>query len=173
VSLLTKDFEGFNMGNNMLSVICAGVILFTAILSINRAILHNYNAISESGMLIISSSIGQEIIEEANGKFFDEVLSVNPSSDLPNNFTAPDSLGKEYGENYPVFDDIDDYNGLTKIISTSSGKCSIAVKVGYVDSTNVEQWVNQKGFYKKMEINVFNEVMPNPIKFSYLFCFRK
>jgi len=161
------------MGNHMMFVIGAGVIFFTAVLSINSTLLHNYGLISESGILLTTSSIGQEIIEEAQGKLFDEILSVDPSPELPGYFTAPDSLGNENGEAYPLFDDIDDYNGFTKIVTTPSGNCSLVVKVGYVDSINIDQWVSQKGFYKKIEVNVFNDVVPNAVILSHLFCFRK
>ena len=161
------------MGNHLMFVIGAGVIFFMAVLSINRTILKNYEVITESGMLLTSSGIGEEIVEEANGKLFDEALSMPALIDFPNCFTAPDSLGNESGETYPTFDDIDDYNDFTKIVNTPSGNCSLVVKVGYVDSVNIEQWVDEKGFYKKMEVKVYNNYIPNPVKFYHLFCYHK
>lgn len=149
------------------------MIFFTAVLSINRAILRNCEVITESGILLTSAAIGEEIIEEANGKLFDESLSQPPSVEFPDCFTAPESLGTESGEAYPSFDDIDDYNDFTKIVNTPSGNCSLVVKVGYVDSVNIDQWVNEKGFYKKMEVEVYNNFIPNPFKFHYLFCYYK
>ena len=157
----------------MLFVIGAGVIFFTAVLSMNRALVSNYKLITENSMLLTSTSIAQEIIEEAQGKLFDESLSTSSTLDIPVCFTAPDSLGTEPGESYPVFDDIDDYNGLTRVINTISGVCSLSVKVGYVDSLNINQWDNNKGFYKKMEVNVSSNGISHNVSLKLLFCYFK
>ena len=161
------------MGNHLMLVIGAGVIFYTAVLSINRTMLRNSEVITESGVLLTASTIGEEIIEEAQGKLFDEALSLPFSADLPDCFTAPDSLGTEDNEDYPSFDDVDDYNNLIKVVSTPVGNCSLVVKVGYVDSVNVDEWVQEKSFYKKMEVEVYNNFIPEPVKLSYLFCYHK
>jgi len=161
------------MGNHTMFVIGAAVIFFTAVLSLNRALVSNYNLITKNTMLLTSTSIAQEIIEEAQGKLFDESLSTDASPDIPVCFTAPESLGTESGESYPLFDDVDDYNELIKIVNTLSGKCSLSVKVGYVDSLNINQWINEKGFYKKMEVNVSNDANPHDVKLELLFCYFK
>jgi len=162
------------MGYHIMYVIGASVIFFSSVLTLNRAVLGNFHTITESSMILTSTSIGQEIIEEAQGKLYDEVLSDSESFyDIPVCFTADDSLGPEGGEYYPLFDDIDDYNGLTRLVSTPSGACSVAVKVGYVDSLNINQWVTGKGFYKRMEVSVYTDVNPYSIKLHYLFCYYK
>lgn len=112
------------MGNHMLYVIGASVIFFTSVITLNRTMLDNYYTITESSMLLTSASIGQGIIEEAQGKTYDESLINVSTPDIPICFTASDSLGTESGEHYPAFDDVDDYNGLVKLDTTKSGICS-------------------------------------------------
>ena len=161
------------MGSHMLYVIGAGVIFFTSVITLNRTMLNNFNTISESSILLTSASIGQSIIEEAQGKLFDESLYGESVPDIPACFTADGLLGTENGESYPMFNDIDDYNGLVRLISTLSGVCSTVVRVGYVDSTDVNQWISSKGFYKKMEVAVYTNALPQPVKLQYLFCYNK
>lgn len=161
------------MGNHTLYAIGAGVIFFISVLTLNRTMLHNFNTITESSMLLTSASIGQGIIEEAQGILFDEGIIGTSVPDVPVCFTASESLGTEGSESYPLFNDIDDYNGFVRVDSTQAGICSTVVAVGYVDSTNIDQWVSNKGFYKKMEVAIYTDVLPQPIKLHYLFCYKK
>lgn len=161
------------MGNHMLYVIGAGVIFFTSVLTLNNTMLNNYNTITESNILLTAASVGQGIIEEAQGKLYDGGLLGATLPDVPICFTAAESLGTEGSESYPLFNDVDDYNGLVRSIETETVRCSVVVKVGYVDSNDVNQWINNKGFYKKMEVAVHANGLEHHVTLDYLFCYHK
>lgn len=106
-------------------------------------------------------SLGQEIIEEARSKSFDQVTvnAATPPVDIPGDFTAPGNLGPDSGENQrSQFNDFDDYNGWEEIMTTSHGDFSVRVEVFYVDPITFEQTFTRSTF-KKIEVTVESEYL--------------
>lgn len=143
----------------------AAIIIFSIILMNANSMIHRNTMIQISGEFeqeIIS--IGQEIIEEARSKSFDNVTvdAVAPPAIIPGGFTAPSNLGPDAGEFARVdFDDFDDYDGYgcavdAPPITTSHGDFNICVSVYYVDYPGFNK-INTQSTFKKIEIDIQSE----------------
>ena len=101
-------------------------------------------------------SLGQEIIEEARAKSYDQVTvnAAAPPALIPAGFTAAGSLGADSGESVrTAFNDFDDYDGWSTTMSTTHGDFQVSVEVFYVDNTNFLQ-ISSPSTFKKIEVTV-------------------
>lgn len=142
----------------------AAMIIFSVILMNANYMIHRNTAMQVEGELeqeVIA--LGQEIIEEAHTKDFDEVTvgSVLPPVTIPGSFTPSSGLGKDAGENLrQSYDDFDDYNGHTEIAQTPHGNFNISVAVFYIDEGNFQPTSNRTTF-KKIEVTITSEFLTN------------
>ncbi len=101
--------------SQMLITIGALLLLGLVILRVNNGFLNTDSVLLDSKLGVLATSVAVSVIEEAEGKAFDQKtdsISVNNLSDLSS------TLGPESGEVYPNFNDFDDFNGFTKIDTT-------------------------------------------------------
>jgi hypothetical protein len=135
----------------------AAMIIFSMILMSANHMIHRNTMMQIGGELeqeVIS--LGQEIIEEARSKAFDQVTvnAAAPPAIIPGGFTAANNLGPDAGENHrSQFNDFDDYNGWTETIETRHGDFEISVEVFYVDENNFQQ-ISTPSTFKKIEVTV-------------------
>jgi len=107
-------------------------------------------------------SLGQEIIEEARSKSFDEQTQGDmPPSIIPGGFTPtsefPTNEDQESRER-AMFVAFEDYHNWSEIITTPHGDFNISVEVYYVDETNFEQ-VEAQTTFKKIDVTVTSEFL--------------
>ena len=95
----------------MMITIGALMLLSLVILRVNTGNLNTHEVLIDSKVQILATSLANSIIEEAFTKEFDEYNVLYPA-ELLSNLTPVTSLGKDAGETYPNFDDMDDFNGL-------------------------------------------------------------
>lgn len=154
----------------------AAMIIFSVILMNANHMIHRNTVMQVEGELeqeVIA--IGQEIIEEARTKAFDE-NTYNPDtgedklppSDIPGGFTNSPSLGLDSGDldayaNCPsyertCFDDFDDYNGWEEVSTTPHGDFNLSVEVFYVDENTFEE-TGDKSTFKKIEVSITSEFL--------------
>jgi hypothetical protein len=106
-----------NLGQMML-VIGATVLLGVLTLSANSSVYQATDTMYTSEFGVTAISLATSIVEEANGKMFDQAIAgTNPAAVYDTSlFTPPGSLGPEPGEGYrnaaKDFNDFDDYNNL-------------------------------------------------------------
>ncbi|MFH1862409.1 MAG: hypothetical protein ABH878_06300 [bacterium] len=162
-------------------LVLGALVLFALMLpSLNQSILHNDRTLVFTNSELTAMSLAQKIIDEAGSKVFDEVcLTTNPM--LPSEMTTLGSLGPESGENYPNFDDLDDYNNLALADSLTlpSVRFNIAATISYVNSVNPTQPVGSQTFFKYLQVTVTgpnyisnpNNNAPLQITLSQLFSF--
>jgi len=84
----------------------------------------------------------------------------------PADFTPPGLLGKEQGEEYPFFNDVDDYHGLQKKHDHPVfGSIELSVTVQYVDPNNTATISSDKqSLVKKVEVKAFNKGLEDTLK---------
>ena len=87
------------------------MLLSIVILRVNTGNLNTHEVLIDSKVQILATSLANSIIEEAFTKEFDE-YNVNYPAELLSNLTSVSDLGKDTGENYPNFDDMDDFNKI-------------------------------------------------------------
>ena len=87
---------------------------------------------------------------------FDE----DKSATIPSSFVYSDDLGPDSGEQYPFFDDIDDFDGLTYTdISSGAVTYSVAISVKYVNLSTPDVPTTTRTYFKRMVVNVSSEVL--------------
>lgn len=119
-----------NTGQMMIGIFALGLVSFT-ILNFNKGSISTQDALIYNKEFIVATTIAQSMLDEINGKAYDEVI-VNGTSILSsNNFSA--NLQADPSENYPNFDDIDDYNNFTRTDEIPEmGTFNIMVEVNYM-----------------------------------------
>jgi hypothetical protein len=147
----------------------AAMIIFSVILmNANRMIHRNTVVQIDSEFENEVIALGQEIIEEAREKSFDQITvgAAAPPADIPGDFTNPGSLGNDTGETSRInFNDFDDYNGWTETVSTTHGDFSISVDVFYVEDMNAStdeydyQEVIYQTTFKKIEVTINSDFL--------------
>lgn len=140
----------------------AAMIIFSMILMSANHMIHRNTMLQIDGELeqeVIS--LGQEIIEEARSKAFDQVTvnAAAPPAIIPGGFTAANNLGPDAGENTrSQFNDFDDYNGWTETMTTSHGDFNVSVEVFYVDENNFQK-INTPSTFKKIEVTITSDFL--------------
>ncbi|MGE5621331.1 MAG: hypothetical protein ACM3U0_02025 [archaeon] len=132
------------------------------------------DVIYNSSFGVLATSLSTSVIEEANRKHFDSTTDTMFITDLAP-LTDASRLGCETGEdpnNIASFNDFDDFNNYTKIDSSMpSAIFKISCRVGYVDDSNPDKFVNNKTWHKKLTVYVTSRYMHgvrDPKKFDTL-----
>ena len=155
----------------MLLTIGAMILLSTLILRVNGNFSSNTTTVMDSKFVILATSVGASVIEEAMGKAFDEATADSSATGLID-FTAPNKLDPETGEVYPNFNDFDDYNHYTKTDSTMpSAVFKITCSVVYVDPSNPDVTSSSKTWTKKISVTVTSISMKDTVRLSSLFSY--
>lgn len=146
----------------VLQTMAAMLIFSMILLNANRMIHRNTLMQIEGELEQEVIALGQEIIEEAHTKEFDQVNvgSVLPPTTIPGNFTSSANLGTDGEGSRQFYNDFDDYNGHTEIAHTEHGDFTISVEVFYVDDVNY-QFTNTKSTFKKIEVTITSEFLTN------------
>lgn len=140
----------------------AAMIIFSMILLNANQLIHRNTSMQIEGELeqeVIS--LGQEIIEEARIKDFDQITvgAVAPPASIPGGFSYSTSLGSDAGENdRKDFNDFDDYNNWSDILTTKHGDFKVSVEVFYADETTLEK-TSSKSTFKKIEVTISNDFL--------------
>lgn len=149
--------------SEVLQTMAAMIIFSMILLNANRMIQRNTMMQIEGELEQEVIALGQEIIEEAHTKDFDEVTvgNVLPPVTIPGSFTSSGSLGIDSGENLrQEYDDFDDYNGHTEIAQTQHGNFTIDVSVFYIDSADLDS-TSLRSTFKKIEVSITSEFLTN------------
>jgi hypothetical protein len=121
----------------------------------------------EAEAIVTATAVGQQLMDEVSSKEFDENTINNFIREI-SGFTAADSLSPESGESYPFFDDVDDFNGFSRVDSTSRlGNFSSSVVVNYVDPVNPDVTQNTRTKMKKITINVTSSYLVGTLQLHY------
>lgn len=138
------------------------VIIFSMILMNANHMIHRNTVMQiqvEMEQEVIS--IGQEIIEEARSRSFDQV-TVNaeaPPSLIPEGFTDSEFLGPAPNQNNRFqFDDFDDYNGWEETFITAQGEFNLRAEVFYVDPATYDS-TGDKSTFKKIRVFIESEFL--------------
>jgi hypothetical protein len=157
--------------SNAQSILSIGALLFLSLISLrfNSSVLENSTIEIENKVYLTAFSLADDLIEEIKQKAFDAATVKFPTTN-PADLTSPYSLGHAYWEEYPNYNDIDDYHRFTKTVSAPHAEnYHITAKVWYVSDTNPNLNVMIRTFYKKVEVTVTSPYLRNPVKLSFIF----
>ncbi len=157
-----------NTGQSLLSI--GALLVFSLVsLNFNSTILQNTTVEVENKVYLTAFSLADDLIEEIKQKAFDAATIDFPTTN-PESLTSAYSLGHAAGEEYPNFNDIDDFNGFTKEVSAPHAEnYQVNCIVRYVDGDNPDNVVWTQTFYKKVTVIVNSPYLRNPVKLSQIF----
>jgi hypothetical protein len=137
--------------NETIIVIGALVLLTVFSLSLNSSIMQNQVVMYQSEQTLDALAVAQRYIEQAERLRFDE----KKSATIPSSFTYAGKMGPDSGEQYPNFDDVDDYNGLS-LTDRKSGNITyqIDISVNYVSNKNPDKPTSTRTYFKRMLVTV-------------------
>ena len=123
--------------------------------TVNKAIVNKTGDTYQAEAFIAATTLAEGLSQEISQKAFDE-KTVTAAADSAGSFTAVGSLGKEAGEVYATFDDIDDYRGYTRVDSLANGAFTSSVAVQYLNPATLDTSA-VRTYYKKVTITVTDQ----------------
>jgi hypothetical protein len=154
------------MGGNLLITIGALSLLGLLILSTGGNLLNNNVTVTESEVVINGVALAQSLIDEIKTKQFDQNESAG-DIESPNDLTQ--SLGPEAGEiislpdssntqtfsSFSTYNDVDDYNGYSRVVDTDIAEnFTVSCVVEYVSVSNPDNTTGNRSYSKRITVTV-------------------
>jgi hypothetical protein len=157
-----------NTGQSLLGI--GALLMFSLVsLNFNSTVLQNTTVEVENKVYLTAFSLADDLIEEIKQKAFDAATIDFPTTN-PESLTSAYNLGHGDWENYPDYNDIDDFNGFVKAVSAPHAEnYEVTCDVRYVDGDNPDNVVWTQTFYKKVIVTVDSPYLRNPVQLSHIF----
>lgn len=155
-----------NLGQSLFSI-GALLILSLSVLRINNNILTTDEAVMDSKIGILATSIGTSLIEEASKLAFDEKTKTDPVNSL-SLLTPSISLGQEV---LNVFDDFDDFNNYTQEDTIYTIPFHTKCIVTYVDPSSPDGSTSNKTWHKKLTIKISSDFSRDTLELSTIYSY--
>jgi hypothetical protein len=159
------------MSNGVQSFLSLGALMIFSLISLrfDSAVLQNVEVEVENKVYLTAFSLADDLLEEIKQRAFDQQTVVFKAI-TPSALTASASLGKESGEVWPNFNDIDDYNNYSKPVSLPHAEnYTVISQVSYVQTNNQDQISTTQTYFKRVEIFVDSPYLRHQIKLAYIF----
>lgn len=175
-----------NLGQTMITL-GMFILLVMSVISANRMLLDNTQATLEAEAYAASATIANDLLQEALSKRFD-YFSDYSGYQVPTDFSPPDPTKVEWGpsatektavgtspdssykgafKSITAFNDLDDYNGYTRMVTANSiSGFVVTVKVYYVNSSAPKVAVSYQTFYKVIEVTVQHPQYLSAVKYT-------
>jgi hypothetical protein len=127
-------------------------------------------SVLESDMTLTGMALAQDYIERGQGMLYDEILHQGAPASVTQ-FTSSMALGPETGETFYTYDDVDDFNGLSRTEVTDLGTFRIRATVAYVTATEPDTPTAQQTYYKRMWVRVDTPTATDAVNTGFLFCY--
>jgi hypothetical protein len=156
------------------SLLAIGAVLLFGLVSLrfNSAVIQNISLEVQNKVYLTAFSLADDVIEEIKQKAFDECtadgkLKVVALSSL----TDPALLGKESGENWPDFNDIDDYNKYPKSVGLPYLEgFNVFTTVRYANPTDFSDTTyTSRSFFKRVDVTVSSQYLSTPVHLNFIF----
>ena len=153
------------------SFLAMGAMMMLALLSLNfnSAVLNTNTSDFQNQVYLTSFSLAQNVLEEIKEKSFDQTTIQFPTSN-PASLTPVASLGRDSGEAYPYFNDVDDFNDYKDTVAAPYFETYyISCVVEYVDGNDPDVVSSTQTFYKKAIVTVTSPFIKNSITLSEIY----
>jgi hypothetical protein len=159
--------------NSFLSI---GAMALMALISMrfNATLLENRTVEIENKVYLTAFSLADDLIEQIKQKAFDEQTvvfrSINPEELTPINKFAPSFRDTGENENPSTWDDIDDFNGYSKSVSTPHVESyTVGSTVEYVSASNQDLVSTTQTFFKRITVSVTSPYLSHVVRLSFIF----
>jgi len=159
------------MSNGVQSFLSLGALMIFSLISLrfDSAVLQNTEVEVENKVYLTAFSLADDLLEEIKQRAFDE-QTVDFKAITASALTPSASLGKESGEAWPNFNDIDDYNNYTKPVSLPHAEnYTVISKIDYVLESDQDQTSTSPTYFKRVEIFVDSPYLRHQLKLQYVF----
>ena len=159
------------MSNGVQSFLSLGALMIFSLISLrfDSAVLQNVEVEVENKVYLTAFSLADDLLEEIKQRAFDE-NTVDFKAITPSALTASASLGKESGEVWPNFNDIDDYHNYSKPVSLPHAEnYTVTSQISYVQENNQDQISTSQTYFKRVEIFVDSPYLKHQLKLQYVF----
>lgn len=175
-----------NLAQTML-VIAGLSILGILVLNANRTVFESNDTQNVSEFGINAVSLATSLVEEANGKMFDEVIADSTTGELSAAGQLSTALGKEGAEVYRGgsndFNDFDDFNNLLLAFKSPLDSAVVTgadreiivpgiralyfvrTRVQYVSETNLDSAVSYRTWHKRMLVTVTSPAIRDTLRY--------
>lgn len=157
-----------NSGETLL-VMGAIIIFSMTALSMSQSIYEGNRTLMETQVISSGTAVGLSFIEEAKQLSFDEATVADDDNFDPDSFTSPGGLGLDFGETYPGFDDVDDFHNFSDSVDTQLAIFYVTATVAYVDSSDLNNPVNNRTFFKRIQVTVTSPFIQDSLQLSHVF----
>lgn len=176
------------MNRGQMLLVVGALALFASLqLSVNSAILRSSTTSYDGEATVEAISIGQAMIDEIVTQEFDSTTVFSHSMSDPSVFTPSSKLGADVDTEKTVaalerdpfksqvrFNDIDDYNGYSRIVTSSHlGDFTVKDSVYYVSESDQTTYSSTQTWYKKIVIRVSHPNLLYPVVMKSLIVFRR
>jgi hypothetical protein len=164
-------YDGEKMSNGVQSFLSLGALMIFSLISLrfDSAVLQNVEVEVENKVYLTAFSLADDLLEEIKQRAFDEKTVVFKAI-TTTALTPSASLGKESGEVWPNFNDIDDYNNYSKPVSLPHAEnYTVTSQISYVQENNQDQISTTQTYFKRVEIFVNSPYLKHQLKLAYVF----
>ncbi len=154
---------------NIQSFLTIGGLLLLSITSLrfNQAILETSTADMQNKVYLTAFSLANDLIEEIKVKSFDQNTIQFPTNNVA---SLSLTLGADSGEVYPNYNDVDDFNGYSRVIDAPHAEgYNVSCTVQYVDGDHPDIVSSTQTFYKKATVTVTSPYMNHAVTLSFIF----
>lgn len=164
-------YNGEKMSNGVQSFLSLGALMIFSLISLrfDSAVLQNVEVEVENKVYLTAFSLADDLLEEIKQRAFDQQTVVFKAI-TPSALTAAANLGKESGEVWPNFNDIDDYHKYSKPVSLPHAEnYTVTSQISYVQENNQDQISTTQTYFKRVEIFVDSPYLKHQLKLQYVF----
>lgn len=156
------------------SLLSIGAVLLFGLVSLrfNSAVVQNISLEVENKVYLTAFSLADDMIEEIKQKAFDEWTSDGKLKVVAlTSLTEHSALGKESGEIWPDFNDIDDYNNYPKTVGLPYLEhFNVYTTVRYANPDDFSDTTyTSRSFFKRVDVTVTSEYLPTPVRLNFIF----
>ena len=157
-------------------ILIAFLLFSTFSLALNRFQVASTVTTVEAQQVNDAVSLAQALVEEAWTKSFDEVtVPANQMAQgnltFPNDFTPSNKLGRDQGESYPNFDDIDDYGDIDMTVLYGADSLHVKGSVSYMEITTDSLATSSNTFNKILTFTITSPRNEMNLEFDYIFSY--
>jgi hypothetical protein len=160
------------MQGNQLLILIGAIVLFT-ILSLNtyESVFNSSEITLNSEYILTALEVAEDITNQISEKSWDEAtISTFVQDSLF--FTSPAAFGPDAGEVYPYFDDIDDFDNYSHVISTPRmGDYNSEIDVDYVTPNNPDVPVSFQTHIKRIKVEISWNSENKSVTLYYYSCY--
>jgi hypothetical protein len=169
-----------NLGQTMITM-GMFVLLVMSVISANRMLVQNTETGLQTEALTESATIANDLFQEIQSQKFDAHVDTSRTNQAESEFSEPRDGANEWGPSNAertlagsmpddngsgeyrailAYDDVDDYNGYTRVINVDSangiriGGFLVTVRVFYVAISNSDVAVDYQTNFKRIEVGV-------------------